>query len=158
MKAVFIFSFLVLLAFGLSGCRPGIRSTAETAGQQTLAEQPSETPLPGHDLPSEQGLAASQPTSTSASTQERLMRSYPAPIGFPAFRCYCQIRCYPGYDYGPTPTSSSAAIAQLTRQRPYRSYPAPTGLPGFRRNYQIRCCPGCHASNSAPPVPTPIHR
>ena len=59
MKAVFISSFLVLLALGLSGCGPGIRLGTEAARPETLAEQPSETLLPGHELASDQGLAAS---------------------------------------------------------------------------------------------------
>ena len=82
-----------------------LNATVRAAIEATLAAQPTGTPAPdlrATVLSAVDATMTAQPTSTpepvliSETDRERPYRSYPEPTGFPGFRLYYQIRCYPG--------------------------------------------------------------
>ena len=124
LAAALAFSLVVLGACLADSTPPiDIEATIQSAVEATLSAQPTNTPVPDMQATLvsavEATLVAQQnaPTPTTspsvepptvASASDRPYRSYPAPTGYPAFRKYYQMRCYPGCHYGvsagtPTP-------------------------------------------------------
>ncbi len=150
---------LILVAFGTLGTSvPQAETEIPAAVQAVLVDNLAEPETAVSVV-----VNAAAPTSTAEPARERPYRSYPAPTGYPGFRKYYQMRCYPGCHTYPSTYGEGDALAvqptatpTIDSDRPYRSYPAPTGYPGFRKYYQMRCYPGCHTYPSTP-APTRVH-
>jgi hypothetical protein len=163
MRTFYSLGILATVALVLVAC------AIDDASQLTETEHPEvvhiapDAGIPEPAVAADAVIRVVAPLSTAEPERERPYRSYPAPTGYPGFRKYYQMRCYPGchsyptvYPEGETAAAQPTATPTVDTARAYRSYPAPTGAPGFRKYYQIRCYPGCH-SYSSTPEPARIH-
>jgi len=104
MRTFYSLGILATVALVLVAC------AIDDASQLTETEHPEvvhiapDAGIPEPAVAADAVIRVVAPLSTAEPERERPYRSYPAPTGYPGFRKYYQIRCYPGcHTYSSTP-------------------------------------------------------